>query len=668
MESTQYIWEGKNLYTEDRQFEQKMREAAARIPFYSRDWTNRFESDPGMTILENLIILLMLLDRQMEEVPEAIQKKLLELLDIRKQEGKSAKVYLLPKTRIEGRKIPAHQKFHTGRLCFETLQEEILMPGKLMKIFQEQNGKFIELEELSPGNPLSAKLFGKNPQKGDALCLLFDFLPSDFPKPLYLYATVKSRFPRNPPDGAVDLEFAKARWSYSTRAGFQEMASEDSTGVFLRSGEIKLRLGREAPERISIGSDSGYIIRCELTSAQYDISPEAVAIDGPLLEVYEMDSKALSYTARVGEKLNIPPILGEEVYTWIYEKDADGYHLCKTRDIEKEQKVVCIQKELMPYRDLGLLYGYDQEEFDVGMLGRLLPESLELMAVQKHGIQQAERAAFFRLGREDPKEDNPLVFQYNEEKGSIQIVDPGDYTGWRLLISACAIYHGKEGNILAHNTFTCTGDGMQEAYENPNPGTGGKNPEGFTELKQMLLRQLKTPEAAVTAEDYEVLVRQVPNLCIHKVHAYAGKKEREVEIAVKPYSEDERPALSKYYRQCIERYLEERRLIYTSFRIQSPAYIPVDVWMIVFVKMQYHNCSEQIERLLRQELDYINGTGDFGARIELVKLLKKIEDLPCVEYVRDFCLNGEREDLIIPDHGLACAGTIKLEVKSNEIV
>ena len=77
MESTQYIWEGKNLYTEDRQFEQKMREAAARIPFYSRDWTNRFESDPGMTILENLIILLMLLDRQMEEVQEAIQKKLL---------------------------------------------------------------------------------------------------------------------------------------------------------------------------------------------------------------------------------------------------------------------------------------------------------------------------------------------------------------------------------------------------------------------------------------------------------------------------------------------------------------------------------------------------------------------------------------------------------------
>lgn len=668
MESTAYIWEGIKLYTEDRQFEQKMREATARIPFYSKDWTNRFESDPGMTILENLMILLMLLDRQTEEVPEAIQKKLLELLDIRKQEGKSAKVYLIPKTRMEGRKIPAHQKFYTGQLCFETLQEEILMPGKLKKIFRERNGKFIELEELAYGNPLSVKLFGGNPQKGDALCLLFDFLPSDFSKPLYLYATVKSRFPRNPPDGTSDLEFAKARWSYFTGTGFREMACEDSTGVFLRSGEIKLRLGREAPKRISIGLDSGYIIRCELTCAQYDISPEAVAIDGPLLEVYEMDSKALSYTAKAGEKLYIPPILGEEAYTWIYEKDADGYHLCETQDMEKERKAVCIRKELMPYRDLGILYGYDQEEFDVGMPGLILPESLELMAVQKQGGLQAERAAFFRLDRENPGDEHPLIFQYDAEKGSIQIIDPGDYTGWRLLISACSFYHGKEGNILAHNTFTRTGDGGQEIYENPNPGTGGQSPEGFAELRQKLLRQLKTPEAAVTAKDYEFLVRQVPNLCIHKVHAYTGKKEREAVIAVKPYSEDGQPALSPYYRQCIAGYLEERRLIHTSFRIQSPAYIPVDVWMIVFVKMQYHNCSEQIEGLLRQELDYVNGTGTFGARIELVKLLKKIENLPCVEYVRDFCLNGERKDLILPDHGLAYAGTIKLEVKRNEIV
>lgn len=668
MESTAYIWEGKHLYTEDRQFEQKMREIAARIPFYSKDWTNRSESDPGMTILENLMILLMLLERQMEEIPEVIQKKLLELLDIRKQAGKSAKVYLLPKKRTEGQKIPAHQKFHTGQLCFETLQEEILMPGKLKKIFREQNGKFTELEELANGNPLSVKLFGENPQKGDAICLLFDFLPSDFPKPLYLYTAVKSRFPRNPLDGTSDLEFAKARWSYFTGEGFREMACEDSTGVFLRSGEIKLCLGLEAPKRISIGSDSGYVIRCELTCAQYDISPEAVAIDGPLLEVYEMDSKALSYTAQAGETLHIPQIFGEEAYIWIYEKDADGYHLCGTQDIEKERKAVCIHKDLMPYRDLGLLYGYDQEEFELGMPGRLFPESLELMAVQKNGRKPAERAAFFRPGRENPGEDNPLVFQYDEEKGSIQIIDPGDYTGWRLLISACAFYHGKEGNILAHNTFTGTVNGKEEIYENPNPGTGGQNSEGFAELRQMLLRQLRTPESAVTAKDYEFLVRQVPNLCIHKVHAYAGKKEREVEIAVKPYSEDERPALSQYYRQCIAAYLEERRLLHTSFRIQSPAYIPVDVWMIVFVKIQYDNCSQQIERLLRQELDYVNGTGTFGATIELVKLLKKIENLPCVEYVWDFCLNGERKDLILPDHGLAYAGAIKLEVKSNEIV
>lgn len=656
------------MLTEDRLFEQKMQEATAKIPFYSESWTNRSESDPGMTILENLLVLLMLLERQMEEVPEEIQKKFLELLGIRVNCEKCAKVFLIPNTRPEGQKIPAHQKFYTGQLCFETVQEEILMSGKLKKVFREQNGNVIELEELAYGNPLSVKLFGSTPKKGDVIYLLFDFLPLDNPKPLHLYATVKSRFPRNSSDGTLDLEFAKAKWSYSTRTGFQDVICEDSTNVFLRSGEIKLYLGKDAPYRINLSTDSGYVIRCELTHAQYDISPEVTAIDGPVLEVYEMDSKALSFTVKAGEKLQIPKILGDETYTWVYEKDNEGYHLCETPNIEKERKVVCIQKELMPYRDLGLLYGYDQEEFDVGILGHLVPESLELMAVQKHDEEKTETAAFFRQDMQTSKEQNPLIFQYDEEKGKIQIIDVGDFTGWKLFISACASYHGEEGNILAHNIFTRIGDGKQETYKNLNSGTGGQYPTRFSELCQMLLSQLKTPEVAVTAEDYEALVRRVPNLCIHKVHAYAGKREREVEIAVKPCSEDERPILSPYYQRCIEMYLEERRLLHTSFRIRGPAYIPVNVWMIVFVKMQYQNCSAQIERMLRKELDYINGTGTFGTRIELIKLMKKIENLPCVEYVQDFCLNGERRDIILPDYGLAYAGVVELEVKSNEIV
>ncbi len=669
MEYTKYIYrEARVLLTKDKMFEQKLRETIAKIPFYSESWTNRSESDPGLTILENLMVLLMLMEEQMEYVPESIQKKFLELLDIRETPGKSAKVLLLPDNRPEGRKIPAHQKFYTGQLCFETVREEIMMPGKLKKIFREQNGNFIELEELSPGNPLSVKPFGANPQKGDAICLLFDFLSSDIRKPLHFYATVKSRFPRNPPMGTTDFDFAKAKWSYSAKNGFETMVCEDNTGVFLWSGEIKLHLGKAAPKRMSIGSDSGYVIRCELTCAQYDISPELVAIDGPLLEVYEMDSKAFSYTVQTGEKLRLPQVLGEEPYTFVYEKNNDGYHPCEIQNTERERKVICIQKEIMPFRDLGILYGYDQEEFDVGMLEPLLSETLELMAVKKQDGEYAETAAFFRQNEQASVDENPLIFRYDEERRKIRIVDPGDYIGCRLLISACASYHGEEGNILAHNRFTTIKNGKQETYENPNPAAGGQNPRGFAELCKMLLKQLETSETAVTAEDYEALVRQVPGLCIHKVHAYAGEKEREVEIVIKPYSESERPVLSPYYQRCIMKYLEERRLLHTSFRIRSPGYIPVDVWMIVFVKMQYLNCRAQIERMIRKELDYVNGSKTFGARIELVKLMKKIEMLTYVEYVQDLCLNGRRMDLMLPSYGLAYARDIKLEVKSNEIV
>ena len=47
---------------EQRKAEERLRRAESRIPFYTSKQMNRLPAEPGMTILENLVVLELLLD------------------------------------------------------------------------------------------------------------------------------------------------------------------------------------------------------------------------------------------------------------------------------------------------------------------------------------------------------------------------------------------------------------------------------------------------------------------------------------------------------------------------------------------------------------------------------------------------------------------------------
>ena len=96
--------------------------------------------------------------------------------------------------------------------------------------------------------------------------------------------------------------------------------------------------------------------------------------------------------------------------------------------------------------------------------------------------------------------------------------------------------------------------------------------ESMESLKARFLDDIYQVHAAVTAEDYEHIVKNVPGLCIDKVRAYRSPKKNAVCIAVKP-AHPGMPKLSGKYKQMISQALEEKRMLNTVFELEQPFFI-----------------------------------------------------------------------------------------------
>ena len=91
-------------------YEELMEENLSKIPIYSDEWTNYNPSDPGITILENLSALQIIQQKQMDEIPNAVKAKLMQLLGYTARQSSGAKVYLEPQGLKEALHIPADQR------------------------------------------------------------------------------------------------------------------------------------------------------------------------------------------------------------------------------------------------------------------------------------------------------------------------------------------------------------------------------------------------------------------------------------------------------------------------------------------------------------------------------------------------------------------------------
>ena len=261
--------------------------------------------------------------------------------------------------------------------------------------------------------------------------------------------------------------------------------------------------------------------------------------------------------------------------------------------------------------------------------------------------------------------------------GQIRIRTPGLGAGCRLFLASCAVTEGKRGNIREQNHFEPeSGEGLPAKLSlfNPAAGQGGETYETMEEVRLRFAAEMRRPTTAVTEKDYEEIVRRTPGLCIHKVKAVVDETANSVSIAVKPRSEKPDPQLSPVYLNQIHKWLEMHRLLSVQITLRQPQYVKMNVQATIYVKSYHSGARKEIESVLDRHLDFSAADRGFGETVSYHRLVRELEQLPCVESVYELFLIPQAKgdmmyvghDIRMGNHSICRPGQYLLELSTRD--
>lgn len=688
---------------QEQTFENLIQEARNQIPLYTKEWTNFNPSDPAETILENLSAFTILQQAYIDRMPEAVQEKLFAMAGFSRQKGRSARVLLEAKQVQEPVRIPAGQRFQVGDLFFETNREFPLWGNNLIGVYGKQGDTVADYSfVLDEDYPVDGAVFTSQPKAGMELYFLMDGT-GEVGEEMIFYVRLAKEFRRNAFTGK-NL-FAEIQWQCYTEKGFVDIRCKDGTGSFLTSGELRFRLPKEEAAVYEGLPQRGYAIRGVLKRAEYDIPPKIAHLSGFLFEVWQKETKCICYTYGREQSIELFSDILEEGYVQIFckEKKDMPYYLYQQAppgagkgryyrlerleygiyriefdedafgfapgSLENAVKLVAYSEEMMRQYDLGTIYGYDAQEISLPVQ-HIVKDSFSVIAMRKNEAGET----VYDFVKPDSEKENEFRYTLLENEGILRIEDAADFIDCKIFLGGCAVSQGPGGNIRAGSRFMPIGYDNGIWFENPAAGSGGCYPESIGEVRQRLIADLRKHYTAVEAEDYEELGRTTPELCIHKVKAVRDEVRNQIQVAVKPLSDQPFPKLSPIYQKAIRERLEQGRLLTVNIDVQQPVYVAVHVRGTIYVKPHYEGSREQIEAAIRRELDYISTERNFGERFHFDALFHQIEALPCVKYIYELSVTPQSLlyaaqkglDIQPADNCLLYPGEITLELNTAE--
>lgn len=695
-----------NIDLNEKTYDDLIAEALAKIPLYSKEWTNFNLSDPGVTVLQNLSAFSLLQQDSLSEFSEEVRRKLLALLGYRAQPNVAATL-LLQTPAGTNTTLPPQYQLKVGDLCFETERPMILDPWQLAAVYVEREGLYQDISFLLNVKSSSASLFGADPKVGDSLCCILDQAPNTS-HPLRIWAQIPADDQRSPFPGEGGPVFARTCWQYYTAQGWVDATAVDNTHGFLVSGEIVLQLDQGAPVPFDQTPTSGYALRCVLVESHYDCPPRLQALSANLFPVRQWQTRSLCCSFQGANSIHLSHPMAVDGNLFVYCQEAEGapyrpYQVftgavSQGRLFFREElpdgvrltfnplrfgrgpwegpdavRIVCYDNEMVHHRSLGVVHGYDDQEVVLDLVENVLPERFSLIAEALDS--QGNPECYFVT----PEETDPegLCYRVDHQQGKLHIIHPGLGTGYQLYLADCCVTQGALGNIpinstLSHQSVILYGSAT-ESYTNPSPALGGHSYESPEALRIRFSADTRKPTSAVLASDYEALVAETPGLSIHKVHAISSPQENLVRIAVKPHSTLQTPLLSPLYLQEIRSWLEPRRMLTTRVELLQPHYVAVDVRAVLYVKSHFGSVKPQLEELIRSALDYVHGSQPFGSRVQFNTIYQMLLALPYVEAVDELrLLPQERQgvtlegpDLRLDERTLCYPGRIHLELHSR---
>ncbi len=269
------------------------------------------------------------------------------------------------------------------------------------------------------------------------------------------------------------------------------------------------------------------------------------------------------------------------------------------------------------------------------------------------------------LGPEDK------CYMLDEQSGTVRFGDGfhGMPPEGRILVTALSETEGKGGNIKEHSLFMAEDRNLRTegvpSFRLKRRIEAGMDPEKTEETLLRMAHEIRHIHRAVSCADYERIVRMTPGLIIHSAHAWTEDHDpNTVYIAVRPGSGNQTMKLTEGIKDAVAANLEEHRLLGTSFVLQSPEYIRVDISCEAVPTPNYRDTVMIIETELKRFFESIETK--YGAPLEFSALYGRLNKLPCVKKIialqTDPVKAGIRRnpngDLIPPPGGVFLPGKI----------
>lgn len=664
---------------DDRHFQDIVDQAKTLIPQYCPDWTDHNVSDPGVALIELFAWMTDLLLYRVNQVPDVVYVKLLELIGVTLEPPEAAEApvtFYLSAAQPTAVTIPAGTEVATKQtetdaaIVFTTEADLVIQPARLLDAYtarapEEGRGSEDEtphdLKRLELPNA-RISVFPASLAPNDAFVLALDTDPGHHVLALTLQCEGAGGAGVDPTN--VPLEWQV--WGGGDNKGWTTCeVEEDNTLGLNQPGTIVLRLPAASDKELY--GRHAYWLRCRLTEEQagpnrYLVSPHLI---GPLdIEAGGGTARARHATAVydeiLGQSDGVPGQTFKLQHTPVLARDpAQEYVLVCPRGASPQRWT-----EVKDFADSGP----DDRHYTLDSLDGTLTLGPSLL--QPDG-------SVYRFGVV-PLRGSELRFRRYRYGGGVA----GNLPTQALTELRASLPYIRKVNNWA-------------------PARGGRDAQSLEDARLRVPAILRRRTRAVTADDYEHLASAVRGVARARCLAPGAQpgqpdepKPGEVSVVVLPRIEkpDRRIvrgdlALPDALRDEVRNALDDRRLVGTALHIRAPRYIEVSVAATIrLAGPRGARPADEVERQAEEALDrYLNpyiggpqGQGwPFGRALYHAEIHGVLQQLPPVDAIEDVRISvddGEGraelrggQPLSVPHDAVIYSGQHRVVVREGDV-
>jgi predicted phage baseplate assembly protein len=598
---------------DDRRFQDFVDDAKRLVQRRCPEWTDHNVHDPGVTVIEALAMMADQLVYRINQVPDRLHLRFLDLVGVRLHPPAAARVpvtFWLSAAQPEPVVVPAGTQVASRRaagsepVCFTTAMPVTVVPVSLLELRSVLADGTVRDHGEDCADGRRARLFGEPPEVGDALLVGLDQAAPSCAVAVRLDCRI---------DGiGVDPAAPPLLWEAWTAQGWRPCTVDrDTTGGFNQPGEVVVHLPPGHTTSLVGGLRAGWlrarIVEPSEHGTTYSSSPTLSSLD----------------VAAVGAT------------------------------------VAAVHAELAPGEEIGVSEGVPAQRFALRRAPVLVgARPLDLEVATGEGWQRWETVDDFgdSTGADRHAVVDPVAGEVELgpcvrlSDGSVRQHGAVPAAGAVLRVGPYLTGGGAHGNVAAGVLRVLRSSIPYVArVENRYPARGGRDAETLEEAKARGALAVRSRGRAVTAEDFEHIARDAaPGLarvrCVPAADGGAG----DVRLLVVPALgavgrfpfEVLRPTDDDLDR--VARAVDGRRLVGTRVVVEPPHYQGVTV--VARLRGNGTRSSDEVRddalaslyRLLSPTVGGPDGAGwPFGRALRYGEVFAALHQVPGVELVED---------------------------------